>query len=197
MVVRVLDAVAQAKSTGMVVLCGPPWEEVSLNPVLHERIASGEVKWVENGATPCRSVLHALDDRWCPAPCARHDRGPRPPLGAAHRSLLYRGPQTAGRRGRGSCPSRAGHEQVSRDPAHGLEAQRRGVLLMQPLCLSEPRRAEGPRILAAHGAQAEKARAAGMGRGRDHARAIPPRETVSPAGASEGFRTRSASGLTP
>jgi GTP:adenosylcobinamide-phosphate guanylyltransferase len=61
MVVRVLDAVAQAKSTDRVILCGPPWEEVSRNPALHERIASGEVKWVENGATPCRSVLQALD----------------------------------------------------------------------------------------------------------------------------------------
>lgn len=61
MVIRVLDAVAQAKSTGMVILCGPPWEEVRLNPPLHERIASGEVKWVENGATPCRSVVQALD----------------------------------------------------------------------------------------------------------------------------------------
>jgi molybdopterin-guanine dinucleotide biosynthesis protein A len=60
MVVRVLDAVAQARSTGMVILCGPPWEEVSLNPVLHARIASGEVKWVQSGATPCRSVLNAL-----------------------------------------------------------------------------------------------------------------------------------------
>jgi GTP:adenosylcobinamide-phosphate guanylyltransferase len=60
MVVRVLDAVAQARSTGMVILCGPPWEEVSLHPALRERITSGEVKWVESEATPCRSVLHAL-----------------------------------------------------------------------------------------------------------------------------------------
>jgi GTP:adenosylcobinamide-phosphate guanylyltransferase len=60
MVVRVLDAVGQARSTGMVILCGPPWEEVSFHPALHERIASGEVKWVESEATPCRSLLHAL-----------------------------------------------------------------------------------------------------------------------------------------
>jgi GTP:adenosylcobinamide-phosphate guanylyltransferase len=60
MIVRVLDAVGQARSTGMVILCGPPWEEVSRCPALHERIASGEVKWVESEATPCRSVLRAL-----------------------------------------------------------------------------------------------------------------------------------------
>jgi GTP:adenosylcobinamide-phosphate guanylyltransferase len=60
MVLRVLDAVEQARSTGMIILCGPPWEEVRLNPALHERIASGDVKWVEMEATPCRSVLNAL-----------------------------------------------------------------------------------------------------------------------------------------
>jgi GTP:adenosylcobinamide-phosphate guanylyltransferase len=61
MVVRVVDAVKQARSTGRVILCGPPWEEVSLHPVLHERIACGEVKWVESEATPCRSLLSALE----------------------------------------------------------------------------------------------------------------------------------------
>jgi len=61
MVVRVLDAVAEARSTGKVILCGPPWEEVTRQPALLERITSGEAKWVESEVTPCRSVLHALD----------------------------------------------------------------------------------------------------------------------------------------
>jgi GTP:adenosylcobinamide-phosphate guanylyltransferase len=60
MVVRVLDALTQSRSTGPVILCGPPWEEVRLNPTLSERIASGDVKWVKNEDTPCRSVLQAL-----------------------------------------------------------------------------------------------------------------------------------------
>jgi len=60
MVVRVLDAVTQARSTGLVILCGPPWEEVRLSPTLHERIVSGGVKWVKSEDTPCRSVLQAL-----------------------------------------------------------------------------------------------------------------------------------------
>jgi len=60
MVLRVLDALGEAEEVDDIVLCGPHPSAMENEPQLGERIASGEVKWVENQATPSSSAYHVL-----------------------------------------------------------------------------------------------------------------------------------------
>ena len=60
MVLRVLDALGEAEEVDHVVLCGPHPSAMENEPELGERIASGEIKWVENQATPSSSAYHVL-----------------------------------------------------------------------------------------------------------------------------------------
>ncbi len=56
MVLRVLNALAEAKEIGNRVLCGPAWHVVQTNDELHNLSTSGQVQWVEARATPSSSV---------------------------------------------------------------------------------------------------------------------------------------------
>ncbi len=60
MVLRVLDALDEAREIGSVILCGPHQSAIDQIEELHARIASGKVKWVENQATPSSSTYQVL-----------------------------------------------------------------------------------------------------------------------------------------
>ncbi|GAB4255772.1 MAG: nucleotidyltransferase family protein [Deferrisomatales bacterium] len=62
MVLRVLDAVADARSVGRCVLCGPDWDAVEGEPALGERIGSDKVRWVPTGPTPSTSAWNGLKE---------------------------------------------------------------------------------------------------------------------------------------
>ena len=59
MVLRVLDALEEAREIESVILCGPHRAAIG-EEELHARIASGKVKWVESQATPSSSTYHAV-----------------------------------------------------------------------------------------------------------------------------------------
>lgn len=60
MVLRVLDALDEAREIESVILCGPHQSAIDQIEELHARIASGKVKWVENQATPSSSTYQVL-----------------------------------------------------------------------------------------------------------------------------------------
>jgi hypothetical protein len=60
MVLRVLDALRQARSVGRILLVGPARERLVELPPLREMVEGGEVSWVAPAATPCLSVDAAL-----------------------------------------------------------------------------------------------------------------------------------------
>ena len=60
MVLRVLDALEEAREVESVILCGPHRAAIGEEEELHARIASGKVKWVESQATPSSSTYHAM-----------------------------------------------------------------------------------------------------------------------------------------
>jgi GTP:adenosylcobinamide-phosphate guanylyltransferase len=60
MVFRVLDALAASKAIATRIICGPPKSIVDSDPGLDSLIASGELKWFENQATPSASAFHVL-----------------------------------------------------------------------------------------------------------------------------------------
>jgi CTP:molybdopterin cytidylyltransferase MocA len=60
MVLRVLDALDEAREIESVILCGPHQAAIDQIEELHARIASGKVKWVENQATPSSSTYQVL-----------------------------------------------------------------------------------------------------------------------------------------
>jgi GTP:adenosylcobinamide-phosphate guanylyltransferase len=60
MVFRVLDALASSRQINARILCGPPKSILDQEPALNTLIASGQVQWFENQATPSLSALHVL-----------------------------------------------------------------------------------------------------------------------------------------
>lgn len=60
MVLRVLDALNEAREVGTCLLCGPSAGIIDGDPQLKERIASGAVRWMPNQATPSTSAWSAL-----------------------------------------------------------------------------------------------------------------------------------------
>jgi GTP:adenosylcobinamide-phosphate guanylyltransferase len=60
MVLRVLDALAEAREIDSLVVCGPSKTSIDREPELLERITAGKVRWIENQATPSSSTYHAL-----------------------------------------------------------------------------------------------------------------------------------------
>lgn len=60
MLLRVLDALAEAREVGNCTLCGPPAELCDGVPELRRRIESGAVRWLPHQATPSTSALSAL-----------------------------------------------------------------------------------------------------------------------------------------
>ncbi len=60
MVLRVLQVLAEARSIGDRIVCGPGWPAVESNRELHGMISTGQVRWVEPGATPSVSASVAL-----------------------------------------------------------------------------------------------------------------------------------------
>jgi GTP:adenosylcobinamide-phosphate guanylyltransferase len=60
MVFRVLDALSASQAVSKYILCGPPKSVVDQEPDLGTLIASGEVKWLKNQASPSSSAFHVL-----------------------------------------------------------------------------------------------------------------------------------------
>ncbi len=60
MVLRVLQALAEAQDIGDRLLCGPVWSAVESHPELHGLISTGQVRWSEPGATPSVSASVAM-----------------------------------------------------------------------------------------------------------------------------------------
>ena len=60
MVLRVLDALAQAEEVADCILCGPPAEMIDTVPELRSRIDSGAVHWIPHAATPSASAMSAF-----------------------------------------------------------------------------------------------------------------------------------------
>jgi GTP:adenosylcobinamide-phosphate guanylyltransferase len=60
MVVRVLDALADAKLVNRVILCGPDRQVIDQFDTLSRRIFSNDVIWVGHEATPATSTYHVL-----------------------------------------------------------------------------------------------------------------------------------------
>jgi len=60
MLFRVLDALSEARTVRDRILCGPPRAIIDQEPSLSARLASGEVSWVENRATPSASAYHVM-----------------------------------------------------------------------------------------------------------------------------------------
>jgi len=60
MVLRVLDALAGSQRIDTFILCGPAAAIVERAPLLQERLAKPNVKWMPPGPTPSSSVLSAL-----------------------------------------------------------------------------------------------------------------------------------------
>jgi GTP:adenosylcobinamide-phosphate guanylyltransferase len=61
MVLRVLDALAEAKEIGPRIVCGPSQSLLNQETELHALITSGEIRWVENQETPSSSTYHVLN----------------------------------------------------------------------------------------------------------------------------------------
>lgn len=61
MVLRVLDALAEAQEIESRMICGPSQGLITREPELHRLIASSEIGWIQNKATPSSSVSFALD----------------------------------------------------------------------------------------------------------------------------------------
>jgi GTP:adenosylcobinamide-phosphate guanylyltransferase len=61
MVLRVLDALASAREIGSRMVCGPSQALLPRSPELHDRIASGEIGWLQPQETPSSSTCHVLD----------------------------------------------------------------------------------------------------------------------------------------
>jgi len=61
MVLRVLDALAEAREIDSRMVCGPSQGLLTREPELNALIASGEIGWIQNQATPSSSVSLALD----------------------------------------------------------------------------------------------------------------------------------------
>ena len=61
MVLRVLDALAGAREIESRMICGPSQDLLTREPELHGLIASGEIGWIQNQATPSSSVSLALN----------------------------------------------------------------------------------------------------------------------------------------
>ena len=65
MVLRVLDALGEAREVDTRILCGPSMESVKQNTELYELVSSGQVQWVAPQDTPSSSafsVLQSLPD---------------------------------------------------------------------------------------------------------------------------------------
>ena len=60
MLFRVLDALSAAGTVRDRILVGPPRAIIDREPALSARLASGEVSWVENRATPSASAYHVM-----------------------------------------------------------------------------------------------------------------------------------------
>ncbi|HVO83551.1 MAG TPA: nucleotidyltransferase family protein [Syntrophobacteria bacterium] len=60
MVLRVLDALEEAREVKAVILCGPQRSVVEGTPALAARIGSGKVTWVMNRESPSSSTSHVL-----------------------------------------------------------------------------------------------------------------------------------------
>ncbi len=60
MVIRVLDALAAARTIGPCVLCGPRREAVAADPLLQARLAAGGLRWLPPLGTPSTSARAAL-----------------------------------------------------------------------------------------------------------------------------------------
>lgn len=60
MVLRVLGTLAKVPGIGERVLCGPAWSAVESNRDLRDVIATGQVRWIEPGATPSASAAAAM-----------------------------------------------------------------------------------------------------------------------------------------
>lgn len=61
MVLRVLDALAEAREIGPRMVCGPSQALLPQAPELYAHIASGEIGWVQHQKTPSSSTCHVLD----------------------------------------------------------------------------------------------------------------------------------------
>jgi GTP:adenosylcobinamide-phosphate guanylyltransferase len=60
MVLRVLDALAEAREVANRILCGPSMKSVAQNAELDELVNSGQVKWVAPQSTPSSSAFTVL-----------------------------------------------------------------------------------------------------------------------------------------
>jgi len=60
MLLRVLDALEDARSVARAVICGPPPEIVEGNEALQRRLSAERLSWTPAQSTPSLSVLHAL-----------------------------------------------------------------------------------------------------------------------------------------
>ena len=61
MVLRVLDALTEARNVESLVVCGPDESLLPREPELLRRISAGEISWVPNQKTPSASTYHALN----------------------------------------------------------------------------------------------------------------------------------------
>jgi CTP:molybdopterin cytidylyltransferase MocA len=61
MLLRVLDALAEAEEVNRSILCGPSADICDGVPELRDRMASGAVRWLPHQATPSTSALAALN----------------------------------------------------------------------------------------------------------------------------------------
>ena len=60
MVLRVLDALNSSAEIGDRILCGPPFEAIQTCQRLTAEIASGQIRWLKNEATPSLSAYRAM-----------------------------------------------------------------------------------------------------------------------------------------
>ena len=60
MVLRVLDALEDAREIGTLILCGPSQQSIDQQPDLKALIAEGRLKWVPGQSTPSSSTHHVL-----------------------------------------------------------------------------------------------------------------------------------------
>lgn len=61
LVLRVLDALAEAREIDSLVVCGPSETLLPQEPELYARISAGTVRWVPPQATPSTSTYHVLE----------------------------------------------------------------------------------------------------------------------------------------
>lgn len=61
MVVRVIKALSVAQEVEACVLCGPHHSALEQHAELHARVESGQVRWIENRATPSSSAYYAME----------------------------------------------------------------------------------------------------------------------------------------